>query len=393
MNTALAFTDDQAMILDGAREFCRAKSPIEKVRSLLDSETGFDPAVWQEMVDLGWPALAIPEEHGGAGLDIGTTVPLAESMGRTLLSTPFFSVTLVAQGLLRAGTPEQQARWLPELVAGRIATLALLDDGDWGAPTSTCTATRDGDASPSGRAQVASSPMPAWPRPSSSGAPSTAPMRWCGWTGKPSVPMPSATTSSSTRPGAPRRSTWPARPSPPMQLLDPAKTTAALRDLKLLGAMLTAAEATGSTAACLDVIVDYLKTRRQFGQLIGAYQSLKHPTVDILNAMDSARSLVYHAATVVGDGSLDEDAETACRMAKVEAGDALLFAGDRAVQFHGAMGFTHECDAQLFIRRGQWMRQWFGDPAQHRRRLARAAARRSPAGWRARRSSRSAARV
>ncbi|MDZ7826899.1 MAG: acyl-CoA dehydrogenase family protein [Gammaproteobacteria bacterium] len=71
---------------------------------------------------------------------------------------------------------------------------------------------------------------------------------------------------------------------------------------------------------------------------------LEHPTVDILNAMDSARSLVYHAATVVGDGSLDQDAETACRMAKVRAGDALLFAGDRAVQFHGAMGFTHDRD-------------------------------------------------
>jgi alkylation response protein AidB-like acyl-CoA dehydrogenase len=118
------------------------------------------------------------------------------------------------------------------------------------------------------------------------------------------------------------------------------------------------------------VIVDYLKTRKQFGQLIGSYQGLKHPTVDVLNAMDSARSLVYHAATVVGAEPLDSDAEEACRMAKAEASEALAFAGDRAVQFHGGMGFTYECDAQLFIRRGQWMRQQFGDAGHHRRRLA-----------------------
>jgi alkylation response protein AidB-like acyl-CoA dehydrogenase len=369
MSTALAFTDDQAMILDSAREFCRARSPIEKVRSLLDSETGFDPAVWQEMVDLGWPALAIPEEHGGAGLDIGTTVPLAESMGRALLSTPFFSVTLAAQGVLRAGTPEQQARWLPELVAGRIATLALLDDGDWGAPTSSCVATRDGD-----RLRLDGSKFLV-----ADAGVAEAFLVWCTLDGADALvwvdrealgadAIRDHVVIDETKRAA--RVDFNNATVSTDALLDPARTTAALRDLKLLGAMLTAAEATGSTAACLDVIVDYLKTRRQFGQLIGAYQSLKHPTVDILNAMDSARSLIYHAATVVGEEPLDEDAETACRMAKVEAGEALLFAGDRAVQFHGGMGFTHECDAQLFIRRGQWMRQLFGDPAQHRRRLA-----------------------
>ena len=134
--------------------------------------------------------------------------------------------------------------------------------------------------------------------------------------------------------------------------------------------MLVAAEATGSTAACLDTVVDYLKTRKQFGRLIGSYQALKHPTVDILCGMDAARSLIYHAATVVTDGPLDTDAEIACRMAKAQAGDALIFAGDRAVQFHGGMGFTYECDAQLYIRRAQWSQQQFGDAYHHRKRLA-----------------------
>jgi acyl-CoA dehydrogenase len=92
--------------------------------------------------------------------------------------------------------------------------------------------------------------------------------------------------------------------------------------------------------------------------------------VDILTGLDAARSFVYHAATLIGDGSLDRDAEIACRMAKAQATEVLCFAGDRAVQFHGGMGFTYECDAQLYIRRAQWSQQQFGDALHHRKRLA-----------------------
>jgi alkylation response protein AidB-like acyl-CoA dehydrogenase len=120
----------------------------------------------------------------------------------------------------------------------------------------------------------------------------------------------------------------------------------------------------------MDVTLEYLKTRKQFGRLIGSYQALKHPMVEVLCSVDSARSFIYHAATVVTDGPLDTDAEIACRMAKAQAGDALKFAGDRAVQFHGGMGFTYECDAQLYIRRAQWSQQVFGDAYHHRKRLA-----------------------
>ena len=87
-NNTLSFSDEQGMILDSAREFCRDKSSIADVRQLLSSETGFNRSVWQEMADLGWLGLAIPEEFGGSGLGIGATVPIAECMGRQMLSTP-----------------------------------------------------------------------------------------------------------------------------------------------------------------------------------------------------------------------------------------------------------------------------------------------------------------
>jgi len=149
-----------------------------------------------------------------------------------------------------------------------------------------------------------------------------------------------------------------------------AKGFEALHDVRLIGALLTATEATGTAAAALDTLVGYLTTRKQFGRLIGSYQALKHPTVDILLQMDSARTLIYHAATLINDASLNKDTEIACRMAKAQATDALLFAGDRSVQFHGGMGFTYDCDAMLYIRRAQWAQHQYGDAQHHRKLLA-----------------------
>jgi acyl-CoA dehydrogenase len=368
-NNTLSFSDEEGMILDSAREFCRDKSTIADVRQLLSSESGFNPAVWQQMVDLGWLGLAIPEEFGGSGLGIGATVPIAECMGRQMLSTPFFSTTLAAQLLLRAGTPAQKENWLAQLANGKIATLALLDGEDWGDEELSATAianddqlSLDGEKWFVSDAGVADLFLVA-----------------VSYEGNPSLVLvereqiDEAALKPHTLIDETKRASrldLSGVKVPASALLETGKTRPALRDIRLLGALLVASEATGSSAACLDTVVEYLKTRKQFGKLIGSYQALKHPTVDILCAMDSARSLIYHAGSVVGDAALDEDAETACRMAKAQATDALLFAGDRAVQFHGGMGFTYECDAQLYIRRAQWSQQQFGDSRHHRKRLA-----------------------
>ena len=157
----------------------------------------------------------------------------------------------------------------------------------------------------------------------------------------------------------------------PAQVLRGESVATALRDTLLLGALFTAAETAGAADKCLRSITEYLKTRKQFGKLIGSYQALKHPTVDIYVGMENARSFVYHGATVVGDEALSVDAEVACRMAKVSADDVMVYAGDRSVQFHGGFGFTWECDSTLFIRRAQWAQQMYGGALHHRKRLLR----------------------
>lgn len=368
-STDIRFSEEQAMLLDSAREFCRDKFSIAQVRSLLDSDCGYDPAVWRELVDLGWLGIAIPEHCGGSGMGIGTTVCIAETMGRYLLSTPFFSTTLAAQAIYRAGSAQQHNDYLSPIADGAIASLALLENEDWGDLTPQCSARDQGQ-------QLLLSGNKKLVCDASVAELFVVSLNYQGETTLAVVQakqLPDNAISDNTLIDQTKRAATLQLDGLSIDksaLLSASDANSVVRDIKLIGALLAAAEATGSCAAALDCIVDYLKTRTQFGKPIGAYQALKHPAVDILNDMDSSRSLIYHAATTLGDEKLDNSAEIACRMAKAQASDALIYAGDRAVQFHGGMGFTYECDAQLYIRRAQWLQQHFGDALHHRKRLA-----------------------
>ncbi|NQX88023.1 MAG: acyl-CoA/acyl-ACP dehydrogenase [Halioglobus sp.] len=365
-HTELRFTEEQAMLLHVAQEFCRNKSPAESVRALLESDVGYDVSVWQEMTELGWSGIALPESCGGAGLGVGALVPVVESTGRTLLASPLISTALAGQLLLRAVGPDKAEPWLSRIVGGAVATVAWLESNDWG--DSNIKVTLDATGQLDGQKRFVSDAnaadfivVPARRNSEMVLAVVSADM------------FPESALTLNTLVDLTRRSAnfnCSGIRLTPENILAGDAVEGALADTRLLGALLVAAEAAGSAGACLDTVVEYLNTRKQFGKLIGAYQALKHPCVDILMELDSARSFVYHAATVVMDEVLNEAAEAACRMAKVQANDVLSYAGDRAVQFHGGMGFTWDCDAQLYIRRAQWSQQQFGDPLHHRKRLA-----------------------
>ena len=383
-NIALAFSDEQSMLLDSAKSFCGDKSDINAVRSLLKSDSGHNPKVWQEMVALGWTGIAIPEQYGGFDMGLGSTIPVIESMGRHLLGTAFITSTLAAQAILRGGSEAQRQQWLPKVVEGTVGSMALLDNEDWGAKLCGVTATLSTNNSESDDTSDNTSKIVLSGKKLLVADATVADffVVSINHNGNPALAIVDA---SQLAEGAITANT----------LIDETKRAAtvdftgvtispdallphseqALKDVRLIGALLIAAEATGTSAATLDCIVSYLTSRIQFGRLIGSYQSLKHPTVEILLQMDSARSLIYHAATLfdkgLDEGPVEADTEIACRMAKAQATETLLFAGDRAVQFHGGMGFTYDCDAMLYIRRAQWAQHQYGDAQHHRLHLAR----------------------
>jgi alkylation response protein AidB-like acyl-CoA dehydrogenase len=370
----ISFSDEQGMLLDTAVAFFRDKSPISYVREQLTTEHGFDPAIWKEMADLGWLGLAVPEQHGGSGLGLAEAVTIVEPMGRHLCATPFLSTQLTIQALLCSGSEkgsgegseEISARWLPRLANGEPGSVALVEPGgDWSLHTGLATAVpNDEGFTLSGVKSFVTDAAVAKVIVASvtlDGAPALAVID--GSTlgdGALSREVVIDETRRSYRlnlDGVQIAET---------DLIRGDAALAALRAVQRAALLLISAESSGGTAGALDVVVEYLNTRTQFGRTIGGYQALKHPTVDILIGLERSRSHVYHAASV-----LDQDeAEVALRMAKIESSEAFAFAGDRAIQFHGGFGFTYECDAQLYLRRALWCQYQFGDPPHHRAALA-----------------------
>ncbi|TNE57078.1 MAG: acyl-CoA dehydrogenase [Alphaproteobacteria bacterium] len=362
----ISFSEEQEQLLEVAINFARDKSPIKTVRALIEDDLGYDGDIWQEMVDLGWLGVALPEEYGGIGLSLAEVVTLAEPMGRHLMATPFYAVTLTGQALLAGGTEAQKQEWLPKLASGTLGACAFYEpSGEWNLGAPDAVATRDGDSLRLSGSKCAVV----------NGAGAEVLIVSLLLEGAPALVLvekgqiPDGALRREVSIDETRRTyglSLDGITVPASQLLDPARTHEALKHIGKVGCLLLAADMCGAAQAALDYIVEYLNTRKQFDRLIGSYQALKHPTVDVLCAIESARSHLYYAA-----GEFDgPQGDMAVRMAKVAAQGALSFAGDRAIQFHGGFGFTYDCDAQLYRRRAIWGQSQFGDSAYHRQRLA-----------------------
>ncbi|MCA4917522.1 MAG: acyl-CoA/acyl-ACP dehydrogenase [Phenylobacterium sp.] len=365
----IGFSENQASLLEVATDFCQRRSPVATVRRLMEDEAGHDPAVWTELGDLGWLGVAIPEAYGGSGLGLAEVVPPVEQMGRRLMAGPFVSTTLVAQGLIAGGTEDQKREVLPRIAAGEAAALALAElDTDWEADSIACVATRQADG------RLALSGLKVLVTDANAARRILASVRLDG------APALVLLTPEDLPAGALRRETVidETRRSFALtldgvvleadQLLDPGRARAALEHLHLVANLLAAADMVGGTQACIDYTLDYLRTRTQFGKVIGSYQALKHPIVEAYTRYEQARSHLYSAAHCFNEQGTGE---IAVRMAKAAADVAFSFAADRSIQFHGGFGFTWDCDAQLYRRRAIWHAAQFGDAAFHRKKLAR----------------------
>jgi acyl-CoA dehydrogenase len=367
LSTKITFSEEQAMLQDVAVNFCREKVSIGEVRRQIASDSGFDRELWKEISDLGWLAVAVPEEFGGTNLSLAEVVSIVEPMGRHLAGTPFVSTQLFTQGLLAGGSEEFKNGILPKICEGAVGTVALFErDGDWDLEHIEAAAVIEGDrARLSGTKTLVCDAGIAEHFLVSvqlAGAPALAVLG--------SADLPLEKRQRETVIDETRRSfalDLGGVTIPRGALISSDKAKAALKAIRDAALLLSSAEAAGGIAGTLELIVGYLNQRSAFGRKIGSYQSLKHTCSDILIGLERARSHVYHAASLIAAG---ENAEVALRMAKVETGDSFVFAGDRSIQFHGGFGFTFDCDGQLFLRRALWLQYAFGDAAHHRRRLA-----------------------
>ncbi len=367
MAGTIGLSEEQAQLLEVATNFCRDKSPVDKVRALLDDDLGYDPAVWQEIAELGWLAIAIPEEFGGVGLSLAEVVPVAEQMGRNLMATPFLATNIAAQAILAGGTETQKAEILPQIAEGAAATVALSEDNaDWDLTNITVTATKGSDSYTLNGTKTFVCDMPS--------------AKWvvisAQLDGKVALLIVDAALipKEANRREAiideTRRSYQVCLDGitvPASALMNTAKTAQALDHIHMVSALLLSAEMCGGAFSTIEYTLDYLRTRKQFDKIIGSYQALKHPIVDAHIGYEHARSHLYSAAYNFDNQG---EQEVAVRMAKAQAGDAFSYAADRSIQFHGGFGFTYDCDAQLYRRRSMWCEHMNGDSTYHRQKLA-----------------------
>ncbi len=365
MSDKINFSEEQTMLLETAMNFCSSESSIGRVRQQLAADSDFDEQLWKKIIELGWLSIAIPEAYGGLQMGLGAVVPVIESMGRQLVISPFLSTTLVAHSLVKGGSEQQKNNYLPKIAEGAIATLALTEeDGSWLLEDIQSEAKeKNNQLVLSGTKTLVLDAAHASIIIASVTINGKAQLVLIEKNQIPQAALTKETVIDETRNSY--RLKLDGITIEKSQVL----VNACFNDIENAALLLLSAEMTGGIASALNTVVEYLNTRKQFGKIIGSYQALKHPTVEILMGLEEARSLVYHAASIF-DEEDNKEVECALRMAKASAGQHFLFAGDRAVQFHGGFGFTYDCDAQLFLRRAIWSQSQFGDDKYQRMLLA-----------------------
>lgn len=369
MNAQVQYGDsaDGAQLRAAARGFLSRTATEAEARRLMATGTGYDEALWKRMAsELGWQGLAIPERYGGAGYGCAELSIVLEEMGRALLCAPFLSsVVLAATALTESADEDAQARYLPGIASGDlIATVAI--SGQDGAPEGTdIAAARDGDGWVlSGDAlfvldgHVAGLVLV----PARDGGTVSLFAVDGGASGMRRRPLDSMDQT--------RKLASLSFDGTPARLVgrsgDGARVLSRVLDR---AAVALAAEQVGGASRCLDMAVEYAKTRVQFGRPIGSFQAVKHKCADMLVAVESARSALFGAIrhAMTDDPGLPVWAS----IAKTLCSEAYLHVATENIHVHGGIGFTWDHPAHLYFRRAKSGEMLLGTPSYHRRRFAR----------------------
>ena len=369
----LDFTAEQDELRDGVRAMLARECPISLVREVVEKGTTPD-ALWSQMVELGWPALTVPERAGGLGMSAVELAVVVEELGRVLAPGPFVpTVTQFAPIVAEAGSPEQQERFLGGIAAGELTgTLALVEEsGSVDAGHVTTTATPDGDGFVlEGAKETVVEASTADEIAVIARTPGTGGDDGVGafLVSRADVRLDPIEALDPTRPLA-RVALDGVRIGADRALGDPGPVTAAaVRRAVEVATTALAVETVGAAQAIFDITLAYAKQREQFGAPIGSFQAIKHKFADMLVALERTRATSYFAALTIAED--DDRRALATSTAKAAAGDCAALLAKEGIQIHGGIGYTWEHDMHLYVRRVKSSSLLFGNAAQHRARVA-----------------------
>ena len=363
-----AFSEEQEELRRIVRQFLETKSSEAAVREQMDTEQGYDTAVWSQMADqMGLQGLIIPEEFGGSGYSYVELIVVLEEMGRSLLCAPYFStVVLAANTLIHSGDDAAKSDLLPGIASGEtVATLAFTEaNGRWDEAGVTMSATPGGDGWVLDGTKMfvldghtADLVLVAARTPAGVSLFSVA----GDATGLTRTPL---ATMDQTR----KQARLEFSGTPATLVGTDGGGWAVVERVLDLAAVALAAEQVGGAQMCLDMSVEYAKVRVQFGRPIGSFQAIKHKCADMLLEVESAKSAAYYAGWCASE--LNDELPSVASLAKAYCSDAYFHAAAENIQIHGGIGFTWEHPAHLYFKRAKSSELLFGDPTYHRELLA-----------------------
>jgi len=372
----LLLDDEQRMLRDSARDFLTKRSPVAAMRALRDrrDERGYDPQLWRDIADLGWPAAALPEAYGGLGVGYKGLGAVFEQVGRTLAATPLLTSAVLGGGLLaEAGSEVQRKHWLPKIATGEALFALALEEAPRHDPSRVALrAVREADGwRLDGVKQFVLDGHVA-DRLIVVARSAGAPGEQAGLSFFLVEPATAGVKVERTRLVDSRNAARVHFAGVPLgneALIGTPDTAFAALDRVLDRARAcVAAELLGVITEAFERTVAYLKERVQFDVPIGSFQALQHRVARLHVDIELLRSCVA-AALTAGDAG-EEGAATLASLAKGRAADLSEKALNEAVQMHGGIGVTDELEIGLFLKRARVLQQTFGDGSYHRDRYA-----------------------
>ena len=368
--------EEQSMLRDAAKSWVQDKSPVTAFRKMRDSgvDIGYDANAWNEMAEMGWAGVIIPEEYGGSDFGYLSIGLILEELGRTLTASPLTASAVgAASALALGGSDAQKNEWLPKIAAGEVVGALAVDEGAHHAPEKVALKAEK----------------------SGSGYKLTGAKTYVIEGYGAGLLVVSARTS-----GAPGDKDGVSLFLVPGDAQGLVKTRLALADSRgaanikfdgvevgaeaLLGEegkgwdvlektldrarAAISAEMLGAAVQAFETTLDYLKVRVQFGQVIGSFQALQHRAAKMFTDLELARSVVEAALQAIDADS--PDVPELVSLAKAKMGDTFHLVSNEMVQMHGGIGMTDAHDAGFYMKRARAAEAAYGSQSYHRDRYA-----------------------
>jgi len=359
----LVLTDEQRLLRDSAARFVERHAGPKAHRRARETASGFDAARLREAAAAGWLGLVVPDAAGGLGLGATELAIVAEEAGRGLMTEPVAQIAAAARALADGGNEALTSSLLPKMVAGDAIVVPVLPESSGAAASPFAATASGGGLKLAGNARFAPGAASAdgfivpattrdgtvlvhLPRERVGRTEARRTVDGGGWSDLTADDLDVAAGDIVAGPNA------------------GAATLETMRNFLLIG---VAAEMLGVMEQALDLALGYLKTRVQFNRPIGSFQALQHRAVNDYMEVELTRSLLYQVCAAVDAGRGTPSMVAAL---KSRASEAVVSVTKSVIQMHGAIGFTDEYDAGLYLRRAMALSVQYGDAATHRKRFA-----------------------